>query len=230
MRGCHRAVAGLMEDGIIEKYQTSTGKVGLRIPQKQRIAALYYKNSAVHALLTAGIAGLAQGSVEELLEIRSLFQFEFFFPEKEIYVQTFLKAPENVMTDFYSLIFDDTFENIQLGIQTLIESQEGAFETKEWRNRFMKYGKTGILESEIKRLEAVNTQSFMAFIEMAKNKKWLLRTEKEGLFRAAPASELRKQLDRIQFFRGRLPAWESLRAKYLREVPHESEATVDLLT
>lgn len=222
MKSCRRSIAGFLEDGIIEKYHTPSGKLGLRVPHKQRVAALYYKNTAIHALLTPALSGIARGSQDELLELRGFFQFEFFFPEKEIFLRQVLHIPPGVATGLYALMLDDVLENIEIGLRALLDSGAQTLSAKDWRALLLKYGKTALLESQLQRLEAVNTQGFSAFIDMAKNRKWLLPTGDEEKLKMAGAPELEKALARIRHFRQKAREWETLRAEY--QVLHEEEA------
>lgn len=203
---CERALRSLTEDGIIEEYESTNGR-GIRVPQRQRIAALYYKNSVIHALVLPGVAGIAKKSMEDLLELRSLLQWEFFFAEKEIYAKTASTLPEGLATGFYAQLLDDVLENIAIGLAFFIESPLASLDIKEWKARLMKFGKAGILESSLTRLEGVNTQSFNAFLEMARNKKWLLPGDKEGEFRTGNPREIQRALDSVKRFRAQVPDW-----------------------
>ncbi|MBS1982917.1 MAG: 1-acyl-sn-glycerol-3-phosphate acyltransferase [Bdellovibrionales bacterium] len=228
IRGCRRALAGLIEDKIVEKYQSPSGKMGLRVPEKQRIAALYYKNSCIHALLNPAVAGLAGGETEDLLELRSLLQWEFFFSEKELFLQAILHVPPTAMTRLYALFLADVLENIHIGLTALADMQNLSTEERDWKSRLMKFGKAAILEASVTRLEAVNTQSFGAFVDMAKNKKWLLPAAKDGQWKAAPRAELAKALDKVRRFRDRLPSWDEVHAQYLTgPLQEDNESSAD---
>jgi glycerol-3-phosphate O-acyltransferase len=215
LKTCRRALARLLDEKIVERYHLDHG-VGLRIPHKQRVAALYYKNSAIHALLIPGIAGIAQRHAEQSLELRGLLQFEFFFAEKEAFMAQVSHLNPKLMCDFYALMFDDVLENIQIGAAGLLANKGLWLDTKEWRNRLMKFARTKALESSIQRLESINTQSFGAFIEMAQNRAWLkVSPNQDNLFGPARPEDLINLQNNIRAYRTRMASWDELKSKYL---------------
>ena len=216
MGACRRALARLVEDGIVRNYQTPLDTRGVKIPERQRIAALYYKNSVIHALVPIGIAGLARGNKEKLLELRAFLQFEFFFAEKDAFLRQILALPSNVMKELYAFMIDDVLENIQLGLQGLIKMQGLWLESREWKSRLMKFGLSGIVESTVSRLESVNTQSFAAFVEMAQNRNWLRsQPNQTHLLTPSAGAELTEALAHIKALRKNPDDWELLREQYL---------------
>jgi 1-acyl-sn-glycerol-3-phosphate acyltransferase len=214
-RGLRRGLSGLIDDGIVEKFSLSTRGVGIRIPVKQRVAALYYKNSVIHACLMACVSGFKEGSVEDLLELRSLLQFEFFFSEKEVFLNHLSHFPENISSDLYSRLIEDVLETIQLGLELLGNvGTDVEFDTKEWRSRLMKFGKAAIMEYRVERLESVNTQGFSAFLELAKNKKWLVRGSKESNLRVGNERQIHSALQTVLKFKSRIRPWDEIEKKY----------------
>ncbi len=211
---CRRAAEILIRDKIIETFDTGIGGIGYRIPFRQRIAALYYKNSAIHALLELGIAGLTRDARDmhnrnqELLELRSLLQFEFFFSDKELFVSKILALPEDIDTRLYSYMIDSYLENVQIGLRALFEMQHLIMEEKEWKTRLMKRGRGLAAEGLVQRPEAVNTQAFQSFIQMARNRQWLKPTRaEEDLLKPAEGAELLAEIDSVQTYRDRLKNW-----------------------
>lgn len=218
LKTCRRAMARLLEERVIEKYYAANGHLGFRIPRKQRISALYYKNSVIHALTKQGILGLSHGSAQEILELRSLFQFEFFFEEKESFLSSTLHQPKETMSAFYAFWFDDILDNIFIGLNTLQSDLHARLDQKEWRNKLMKFGKAAVLESSVSRIEAVNTQSFSAFLGLAANRGWLVPAHGHSdLLQPGEPGKITSATQRIQYFRSRLASWDKVKQDYLHE-------------
>lgn len=219
MKACRRAIARLLDERVIEKYFGVNENLGFRLPRKQRISALYYKNSVVHAFTKIGILGLSHGSSTEALELRSLFQFEFFFEEKESFLKSLGEQPSKCMSSFYALWFDDILENLLVGLNTLKAEKNSRFDQKEWRSRFMKFGRTAILESTLSRPESVNTQSFSAFIGLATNRNWLLPVAgNDALWTPGDIEKIDLAVQRIQYFKSRLESWDKLKQDHLQSL------------
>lgn len=229
-RATRRAIARLVDDGVVEKYHGPLNVLGLRIPRGQRIAALYNKNTVIHAFTTSGIWGLCEGRFEEALELRALFQFEFFFAEKDAFLETLRALPKSLLSEYYALWFDDVLETIDLGLHTLElahHAGQGTADLKEWRARLLKWGKTAQIESSLIRLEAVNTQSFSAFLDMAQNRGWLKKSsDSSDLLKVHNLESIQATLDRIKYFRNKLVGrWENLKEKHLEPI-RGSESSV----
>jgi 1-acyl-sn-glycerol-3-phosphate acyltransferase len=225
VRACRRGLARLIEDGVIEKFYTGgeDHQVGLKIPEKYRVAGLYYKNSVIHAFLAPAVMGLAinkAGTVddEELLELRSFLEFEFFFPKKSEFLQEVHSLGDLENNRYYAYLLDDVLENIQLGLMALKEMPSLIIQSKDWRARIMKRAK-GFKEQRIViRSESVNTQSFGAFLEMAKNRSWLVATKADGdLFRVGDLSEIDRSLSRVQYYRSKLLSWEKNKVTHVKD-------------
>jgi len=215
VRACRRGAARLLDDKIIEK--SGSGEVGLElsVPAKQRIAALYYKNSVIHAFLLPAIAGLCGENREESLELRNLLQFEFFFSDKETYLRNLAALPPGLATGLYAHMLDDVLQNLSVGISGLIQMQGLWLENKEWKNRLMKFGRAAVQAKLVTRPESVNTQSFVAFLELARNRQWLRTSPRQNqLLSPASPGELGPVLERINYFKRKLTPWPQLRAQY----------------
>jgi 1-acyl-sn-glycerol-3-phosphate acyltransferase len=212
LRSCRRALARLIDAKVVERYHLQDGGVGLRVPGKERIQALYYKNTVQHAFVLAALRGLAGSNRGELLELRSFLEFEFFFAEKDKFYDQIEALPPGLNYGFFAHFIDDTLENIQLGLNYLKQSHALKLDEKTWTLRLMKFGQEKILEFSAKRFEAVNTQSFKAFLSLAQNKRWLqpATKAKESLLGVGNLSEIEKALARIRYFRSKVPEWESL--------------------
>lgn len=215
-RAMRRGTARLLEDKIFEKAHPKEKGTELRIVEKQKIAALYYKNSTMHPFVIPAIAGLTKGNPEECLELRNLLQFEFFFSDKESFLRQINELPSTVMKELYAHMLDDVLENISLGFAGLMQMQGLFLDEKEWRSRLMKFGRAAVQARLCHRAEAVNTQSFGAFIQMARNKNWLKKSvSSQNLYTAASPGELNPHYARVQYFQRKLTPWALLRSRYL---------------
>jgi glycerol-3-phosphate O-acyltransferase len=212
LHGCRRAIARLIDDKLVEKFYSGSGGIGYSVPEKQRLAVFYYKNTAIHGLLDLAIAGLcnARGEafLEDTLELRSYLQFEFFFPEKEIYALRISELSKSFDASVYAHLLDSYLENIQIGLQSLIEMQELILGRKEWQSRLMKRGRLLSQQGQMKNPEAVNTQAFSAFLDLALNRQWLTPTKaEEDLLKPCPAKTLQAHAQKVLLFRNRVREW-----------------------
>ncbi len=226
MRGCRRGLARLIDDGVVEKFYTGAEgqQVGLKIPEKFRVAGLYYKNSVIHAFLQPAILGLATdpqthiATDEQLLEVRSFLEFEFFFPKKSEFLSEIRQLGDSPNARYYAYLLDDVLENVQLGLMSLKEMPSLIIQSKDWRTRLMKRAKGFKEQKLVTRSESVNTQSFQAFLEMAKNRAWLIPTKADSeLLRSGDPAQLDLAIRRVQSYRLRLQSWEKESAERSHE-------------
>jgi glycerol-3-phosphate O-acyltransferase len=176
---CSRALKRLIREEIVQEYPLQDGGVGLRIVESHRMTALYYRNTALHAFLLPAIWGLSQKNIDRALELRSLLRFEFFFQNKDEFIESIKKLPLDMPFDFYAYLLQDVLESIYVCLQYLTLRKDLLLDEKEWASRLLNFAHEKLIEGEIRRRESVNTHSIKAFIEMAKNEKWLeLRQDK----------------------------------------------------
>lgn len=219
LKACRRALARLIEDKVIEKYHPPAGGVGLIVPEKQRIGAVYYKNKVVHGFLDAAIAGVTHQDPASILLLRSLLRFEFFFADKETSVRRIQNVPAETALPFYAFLVDDVLETIQLGLAGFLEMPGLWLQPKDWKNRLMQFGRTKILERSVVRLEAVNTQGFVAFLELAKNMGWMKASPNNAeLFSPADPAALRTALAQVKKFRENIGPWDAVVPPLLESV------------
>jgi glycerol-3-phosphate O-acyltransferase len=96
--GLQRAVDALVRSGVVTRFDEGPEPV-YRIGPDQHLAAAYYRNSVVHffikgaivelALLRAAEAGVTDPFDilwEESLRLRDLLKFEFFFPQRDVFL------------------------------------------------------------------------------------------------------------------------------------------------
>ena len=213
MHACRRALVRLIDDKMVEKFYSPNGGIGYQIVQKQRLGAFYYKNSAIHGLINFAIAGLCQieGSKianEDLLRLRALLQFEFFFADKEEFVSTIHALAERVDCAPYAFLLDDYLETIEVGIRSLIKMQDLILGKKEWLTRLMKRGRALNAEGHVSRSESINTQAFKAFLELAQNRDYLNVAQTSGdLLKPATAAFLQADLNFIKELRFKIRIW-----------------------
>ncbi len=212
---CRKAIKSLLRDGILEEYRSTNDSLGYRVPHKQRVAALYYKNSAVHAFVDAAMAGIAGRDTQDILNLRTLLRFEYFFAERETSVKRIRAVPSEALTGLYAFILDDNLETIQLGLMALLEMRDETLSEKEWKNRLMAFGRAKSLESAVLRLESVNTQSFAAFLELAKNLDWIAKVKNakgDDALKTSDIASIEEHLVKVRSFRQRIGTWDSFRS------------------
>ncbi len=213
MHGCRRALVRLIDDKLVEKFYNPDGGIGYQVAQKQRLSVFYYKNSAIHGLLDLAVAGLSQIDGHkidnaDLLKLRSLLQFEFFFADKEVFVDKVHALAERVDCAPYAFLLDDYLESIETGLRCLMEMQDLIMGKKEWHSRLMKRGKVLIQDSSISRVESINTQAFNAFIELAINKEYFKPAQTgDDLLKPAPTHVLKADSDFIKKLRTKIRTW-----------------------
>jgi 1-acyl-sn-glycerol-3-phosphate acyltransferase len=217
MGSCRKAIGRLVKDGILSPYETPLKTRGMKIENKQRMAAHIYKNGVIHALMPYGISGLSRGQPERVLEIRSLLEFEFFFSEKDRFLREQKSIPAGVMCDFYAFMLDDVLENLCVGLMGLTKMPRLFLEADEWKTRLMKFGQTMAFEDSVLRVEGVNTQSFAAFVDMAKHRGWLKpHPTQPKLLTPADNQKLQAELQRIRGIRPTIEEWNAIREKYIK--------------
>lgn len=89
----------LMNSGVVHCFEAGLEPV-YNIVEDKALDAAYYRNNAIHYLFTGAIADIALAKLylegvsedplqeleQEILHLRKLFQWEFFFPEKESFL------------------------------------------------------------------------------------------------------------------------------------------------
>lgn len=227
LKQCRRALARLVDEKVVDKYRLQDEGVGLRIPGKQRVAALYYKNTMVHAFLIPAVKGIVGDNKEAALDLRSFLLFEFFFAEKDEFLDQLNDCPSGLMIDFHAHLIDDVLENTQIGLDYLLRNRSAKKDSaKDWQKKLLKYGVERILDSSVIRFESVNTQSFKSFIDMAKNREWLIPDvdDPEQLL-VGDRNVIKKDLAKIEGYRDKIPSWKKLKDRYLVDPSDVLDAT-----
>ncbi|MEO5668736.1 MAG: hypothetical protein ABIR96_11810, partial [Bdellovibrionota bacterium] len=94
---------------------------------------------------------------------------------------------------------------------------------KEWQSRLMKRGRILIQQGSLANAESVNTQAFLAFLELALNRQWLTPTKaEEDLLKPSHAKTLQEHHHKIQLYRLRIREWKAL-VPAADLPPHDSE-------
>ncbi len=95
-----RGIAQLQASGVVQEFSGGLETV-YNVAHDRELDAAYYRNNAIHYFFTGAIADLAlaklylddlEGDPAELFDaevhaLRRLFQWEFFFPESELFLQ-----------------------------------------------------------------------------------------------------------------------------------------------
>ena len=90
----------LLDSGVVHCFEAGIEPV-YNVVENKALDAAYYRNNAIHFLFTGAIADLALAKLyiedcggellqeleEEVLQLRKLFQWEFFFPEKDEFLE-----------------------------------------------------------------------------------------------------------------------------------------------
>jgi glycerol-3-phosphate O-acyltransferase len=95
-----RVLSQLVHTGVVARYEDGVEPV-YAVPLEASMAAAYYRNTFVHFLVTSAIAELALVHIadfaspdpvaalhEEALRLRDLLKFEFFFDDRESFLET----------------------------------------------------------------------------------------------------------------------------------------------
>ena len=196
LKECKRALARLIDEKIAKKYTPDTGGLGVRISSKQRIGALYYKNSVIHAFLIPAIASLTS-NLEEANQLRRFLSFEYFFPEKEQFNMKWEKAKDQFNFNIYGILVEDVLEGIETGLKFLKTRKLLKDDKKNWVSKLMKYGKQRLMSEEITRRESFNTQGFKAFLELALNQNWL-EAQEDGTLSIRQSTDFEKPYEYVQ--------------------------------
>lgn len=209
VKACRRALARVLESKMIEKFQPPSGGLGYQVPAKQRLGVFYYKNTSIHALLDFAIAGIctkdSEATLNEILDIRSYLQFEFFFKDKESYGKEIMRLSRELDCRPYAALLDSYLETLSICLQQLHSMQELIMSKKEWQGRLFKRARALLNEGNVDNAEAINTQAFSAFLDLAQNKQWLVAVRSDqDLFKPALASELKLHIDALKKFRSRI--------------------------
>lgn len=214
-----RSLAKLLEEGVAESYELQDGSKGIRIPDKNRVQALYYKNNVIHCFTLPAIVGLA-GFIDKsrILRLRDFLEFEFFFSEKEEFFDRIKDLNENLCFSFYSHLIDDILETIETALLLLKKNPKNSWDEKEWINQLMKFGKQRQLESSLLRPESINTQGFKAFINLAQVEGWM----KMGADKAHTQIQIddpnavEAALEDLSYYRQQVQDWDKVKAAHLK--------------
>jgi glycerol-3-phosphate O-acyltransferase len=110
--GVRLTLESLAENGVVTRFDGGREPV-YRISDEQELSAAYYRNTIVHFFVSGAIAELAllraiEGERsefralfwDEVMRLRDLLKFEFFFPEKEAFREEVIDALELVHRDW----------------------------------------------------------------------------------------------------------------------------------
>jgi len=123
----HSTLPALGDTGIVQFYDGGIEPV-YSVADNRALDAAYYKNNAIHFFFTGAIADLALAKLylegcgedplgnfeREVLELRKLFQWEFFFPEKKAFLDSIFADLDIRQSDWRALL-----EQGKEGLRTL---------------------------------------------------------------------------------------------------------------
>lgn len=208
-----RAIAQLTKDKIIKKTKhMPDGQLIIKLTKKNWLHAFHKMNSAAHAYVVPALNGLASNDENSLLELRSLLEFEFFFASKKEFLSQMSSLDSSPLFPLYSRILDHVFQNIKSGLEALIEMKALSFDRREWVSKLMKWGKLSFDKGDVTRFEAINTQSYKAFIDMAVHNQWLkIHPSKTKLLTVGDPELIKEKIKTIEKYSKKIKSWEDLK-------------------
>ncbi len=219
----------LAEHDIVSAFTAGPEPV-YRIADDQYLAAAYYRNTIVHHFVGASITELALVAVldydaadpaarfwEEVMELRDLLKFEFFFPDKETFraelmAEMNLHDPQwqahltagaaqqmlDLRTPRFSRWALKPFLEAYLVVADQLEAEPDApFNEKEFTQRALQRGKLYRLQDKISAEEAVSSALFQSALRLAENRQLLQGDDATQAARRRFATELRTVLARV---------------------------------
>lgn len=226
------AVVNCFEDGIEPVYS---------INEDRALDAAYYRNNAIHFLFTGAIAdvGLARLYLEgegenplqeleqEILQLRKLLQWEFFFPEKQEFLDTVYRDLDIRCADWRELIAQrkEGLRKLFLAIdpllghgslepyleayrivaeQLLLSSHGEAFDQKAFLRDCLNIGRQLYLQRQVVSRESIAKTMFDTGLKVAKSRGLLDISENAAELatrRHAHAEEMRALNRRVRALR-----------------------------
>jgi glycerol-3-phosphate O-acyltransferase len=231
--GAERVLEELVASDLLERHDDGYQPVYAIAPD-QHLAAAYYRNTVIHYFVTGAIAELAllraaeEGVADrrrefwdEALRLRDLLKFEFFFPEKEVFLaevrqELSLHDPEweaqlergaDAITSvlprvrpFHAHRVLRPFLEAYRVVGDLLERRPpaAAFDEKRFLADCLALGRQYARQRHIERQESVSTALFATALKLAANRRLLdAGGEELGAARAAFAAELRAAIRRV---------------------------------
>jgi glycerol-3-phosphate O-acyltransferase len=231
--GVGRVLDELVESDLLVRYDEGPETV-YAIGPEQHLSAAYYRNTVIHFFVTGAIGELAllraaedevtsrrQEFWDEALRLRDLLKFEFFFPDKEVFLAE-LRQELSLHDPAWEERLDQGAESITAVLPKirplsahrilrpfleayavaadalLGEPADEALDEEAYLRRCLGLGKQYVLQRRFKRQESVSKVLFATALRLARNRE-LLETGSPELAsrRAAFAEEIRQAIRRV---------------------------------
>lgn len=215
----------LVENDVVTRFDEA--KTLYRVTDGQYLSAAYYRNTIVHYFVAGSIGELALAATlearptepedffwDEVMALRDLLKFEFFFAEKEEFRaevdaelatrsanwrELFSAEPgelEDQLVPVHSRWTLRPFLEAYLVVADTLAALEGAYDEKSFLSQALSLGKQYRLQDEISAEEAVSQVLFKSALGLAKNR-GLLDESATPESRQAFASQIRSVIERI---------------------------------
>ena len=219
---------GLVANDVLTCYEEGAEKV-FSVAAGYRVAIAYYRNTIVHFFVNCAIAELAiiAASVPELrtlddfhqeaLKIRDVFKFEFFFLEKNAFLETLDAELELRLPGWSKTLQEDPYKLNKLSpvvahctLRTFVDAYQvvadvlvldagkTVFNKKLFFERCMSLGKQMVLQQRIASDDSVNRIYFENALKLAESRE-LLKPESADLRKAfsEEIGDIKNRLDLV---------------------------------
>ncbi|MEZ4356183.1 MAG: glycerol-3-phosphate 1-O-acyltransferase [Myxococcota bacterium] len=231
--GTAATLEALVENGVLTRFAEGTEPV-YGIGDDQQLSAAYYRNTVLHFFVANAIAELSLLKASEgeraraleefwteVMRLRDLLKFEFFFPEKELFREDVRAALELTMRSWEYRIAEYEIDPAELArrarpfcshrvLRPFLESYRVVadklatldprepFDEKRFLNGCLGLGRQYTLQKRIHAADSVSKVLFQTALRLAANRE-LLGTGGEELARARRefATELRDAVRRV---------------------------------
>jgi len=229
--GVAAALDELVRSDVVKRFDEGPEAV-YRIADGAHLAAAYYRNAVIHFFVTGAIAELAllgvaddasdrvQAFQEEALALRDLLKFEFFFPDRERFLEDLSEEVAYHDPEWAQRLAggaDDVFglvrrfrplsshrvvrpflESYRVLAESLVRwGVEKPVDKKELLERCLALGKQWVLQRRIHNEESVSKSYFETALKLAENRKLLAGGDDLAERRRAFAAELASAVRRI---------------------------------
>jgi glycerol-3-phosphate O-acyltransferase len=196
----------LLDSGVVHCFDAGIEPV-YNIVEGKSLDAAYYRNNAIHFLFTGAIADLALARLyvdgcgenplaeleEEVLQLRKLFQWEFFFPERDEFLQSLYSDLDIRHSDWRDLtsrgkeglnqlfreltpllghgVLESYLESYRIVAEQLAQQDSTAeFDQKEFINDCLNIGKQLHLQRQVVSAESIAKFMFNTGLKVAKSR------------------------------------------------------------
>ncbi len=199
--GVRDALDDLAVHRVVERLSDGTGPDLYRIGPEQALAASYYRNTIIHFFVTSAICEVALAAAavaedpketfwDQVMELRDLLKFEFFFPRKsdfraDVEREMDLKEPAwremlgkgevgMLLAGFQPAlaptVLEPFFEAYLVYAETLAAAGDDTVDTGELVERALGRGRRYLWQGRISGAEAVSAELFKSAASLADNR------------------------------------------------------------